>query len=195
MNVYIWTSGVLKNAYIGEYKGTIQTFDFQNDWALGWYNRNIGYWDCTYVSGQWWQLTSTGASKQWSVYPPSSIYHWMLKKVTIRGYKNGNAAFWLYSNNNNGSIEYWRDVTKLIVNSNTIANLTINWEITMELIFENNWNITCNLINNWNTYNYNLWAYVYIYQWYWDNKDIWLLLWLWGAANTVYIRKVEITTV
>lgn len=182
MWIYIWK------------EWTVQTFDFQNDWSLNWYNKSIGYWDCSIATGQWW-MTSSSSTTQWSVYPPTSIYWWDLKKITIFGYKNWNWAFGLYSVTADKTIEYWRDTTKLIINGTTIENITLNWEITMEIIFEDNWHITVNLINWWNTYTYDMWAYASQYKWYWDDKDLGLMLWRWSNSNPVYVRKVVIETV
>lgn len=173
----------------------VQTFDFQNDGDLGWTNHSVGSWDCSIASWQWWQITRSWYNiMQWNVSPSSSIFWWVLKKYKIRWYKSWNWCFWIVDYWNTNSLEYGRDTTKLSVNWTTVANITLNWEIIMEIIFEDNWHITVNLENNWNTYTYDVWAYWTQFQTYWNNKQLDLILWRWNNNNPVYVRKVEITT-
>ena len=174
----------------------VQTFDFQNDWALDWTNYSIWAWDCSIASWQWWQITRSWYSvMQWWVKPPNSILGWKLKKIKIRWYKSWNWCFGIQWCVADKAIEYGRETTQLNVSWTTVANITLNWEITMELTFEDNWHITVVLWNNWNSYSYDIWAYVSEYQWYWTNADFWIRLWRWNNNNPVYVRKIEITTV
>ena len=173
----------------------VQTFDFQNDWALDWTNYSIWAWDCSIVSWQWWQITRSASAMQWWVKAPNSILVWELKKIKIRWYKSWNWCFGIQWCAADKAIEYGRETTQLNVPDGTVANITLNWEITMELTFEDNWHITAVLWNNWNSYTYDLWAYASQFQWYWTNADFWIRLWRWNNNNPVYVRKIEITTV
>jgi len=170
----------------------VQTFDFQNEWALGWTNNNIWYWDCSIVSWQWWQITrpQDPYAMQWWVLPPSSVYSWTLKKRKIWAYKNGDAAVGIANSSQTNSIEYGRGTNKIRINDTQIWTLSLSGEITMESIIEDNWHITLNLNSN----SYDLWAYGSAYQNLWSSQNLWLELWRWSSSASIYIRKVEITT-
>ena len=62
MNVYVWTSGVLKNAYIGEYWWKY-SYDFNNAWSISqmqsdwWVFDNASDWE---ITSDWFHKKSGG---------------------------------------------------------------------------------------------------------------------------------------
>lgn len=183
--IYVWNQKVRPSGWWE----TVQTFDFQNDWDLGWTNNNIGWWDCI-VTNEWWQITRVWSdAMQAGVLPPSSVYWGTLTKYKIWAYKSWNAAFWIANSSQNTIIEYGRDGNKLSVIGTTIASINLNWELTMEVTFWVN-DITIDI--NWNTYT-STWT-ASAFQTSWSNQNLGLELWKWNRSAWLYVRKVEITT-
>ena len=186
----------------------VQTFDFQNDWALNWTWYSIWYWTPAIASWQWWYIgTSSSLSYQGWIIPPSSIYWGTLKKYKIWFYKPSTttssrwAAIAISDITEDAVvIEYWRNMSAwwhiLIRVSGTttdISSADLTGECTMEIIFEDNWHITVNLADTSNTYTYDLWNYASNFQTYWSNSNLWMHI-ARRSSSTNYIRKVEITT-
>ena len=213
MNVYLYqnnTEKILKNIYIGEYKWTVQTFDFQNNWSLNWTAVSV-YWQPNYVTWEWWTIwTSYTALYQSAIKPPTSVFGGTLKKIKIWMYKwivwssyppdNHAVGAWMSSINSslNPCVLYWTNQWSWWINlydgSNHVTTwVDITWEITQEYIMEDNGNLT--FIINW-TYTYNLWNYATIFKDIWDNQTFGIWIGRWRANNgDIYVRKVEITTI
>jgi hypothetical protein len=177
----------------------VQTFDFQNDWALSWTGYSIGYWTPDYVTGQWWRIWTWTNAYQWWVKPPTSIFQWTLKKIKIYRYKpwaiTSSIWWWVWICNTNESsmIEYWRNWSPRIMIYpwwTSIPVTDITGEITSEYILEDNWHITLKL--NWT--GYDVWSYASSFQTIWSNQELQLEMWEWWWTANHYIRKVEITT-
>lgn len=193
MGVYFWV----------DKQETVQTFDFQNDWALNWTGYNIGYWTPAIETNQWWYIWTSG-SYQWWILPPSSVYQWTLKKVVMDFYKpwtTTSSVWWAVGISNTDEstvIEYWRNYSWnqwwLNVWWNWIQVADLTWECSMEIIFEDNGDVTVKLSDTSNTYTYNCWNYASIYQTLWDSNTLWLQIARWSTSTKNYIRSVEITT-
>ena len=93
MNVYIWTSGVLKNAYIGEVvycdftQGDCWFTFSKKTWAINsyWRNSNWFYW-----------INSSSYNQAISWKPPQSLYtKWPIKKIEIQA-KTTTAWWWCW---------------------------------------------------------------------------------------------------
>ena len=191
--IMIRPNWVEKQVYPGK---KVQTFDFQNDWALGWTGYNYGYWTPTIEAHQWWYIwTSTGWQYQGYVIAPSSIFGGTLKKIKIWAYRpstSPNNAIWIYTSTGNDSrFEYGRENNSIYVNWTKITATPRYWEITIELTFWSSLGIEVSDGTNTDTYNW--WDVVAGFQTQWENQNLWLMLGRW-IANKCYIRKVEITT-
>ena len=182
---------------------TVQTFDFQNNWALNWTWYSIGYWTPDYVTGQWWKIWSGSGGYQWWIKPPTSIFQWTLKRIKIYWYKPWTITSsswwgaWICNTSESNIIEYWRNGTSrifIVINGteqSSISATDITWEITSEYILEDNWHITLKL--NWTSYD--VWNYANNFQTLWENKALQIEIGTWTSFSTRnYIRKVEITT-
>ena len=130
MNVYIWTSGVLKNDYIGERKpftpwaDTVAYYPF--NWNMNdssWNNRNlsVAQWTFTYWALSWWakyvQTNFNSYSSQISNFPLNSnsatISFWM------------SFVYWTAWNWNTSST-YWASVFDLVW-SNNVLRPVLSW--------------------------------------------------------------------
>ena len=183
----------------------IQTFDFQNDWALSWVWTSVGYWTPALTSWQWWYIGSSSGSYQWQITPPSSIFGWNLKSIKIWFYRplgtTSNRGFGVWTDGTNARVEYGRfgstsgRLNVYYSSSDHRSNVQdLTWEIEMDIILESNWHITINLINNWNTYSYDGGACASEFQSERENSWVVLEIARWNYSSTGYIRKVEITT-
>ena len=189
---YIWQNGTEQQI---RPKNT-QTFDFQNDWALGWTAYSTGYWTPTIKSGEWWYIwTSNNQAYQGYVIAPSSIFGGTLKKIKIWAYRPSTSpsnAIWIYTaDSGNNRFEYGRDNNCIYVNWTKMTATPRYWEITIELTFWNSLGIEVS--DGTNTDNYDWWDVVAGFQTQWENQNLWLMLGRW-AAYVCYIRKLEITT-
>lgn len=196
----------LKNAYIGEYYH-IQTFDFQNDWALSWTWYSIWYWTPSLTSWQWWSIGSNdNTAYQWWLVIPQSVFDWKtLKSIKFYWYKqtisqaDKGVWVWLCSQDQSKLVDYSRtryastDWVGCIVRypwwSKTQA-IDPTGEITTEYIMEDNWDLVVNV--NWT--NYNIGQYASTFQTLWSNKKLYIVQWRWYKPVS-YIRKIVITTV
>lgn len=197
--VLIWQNWVEKQIYPAQ---TVQTFDFQNNWALGWTGYNIGYGTPDYVTGQGWNIwaSSSQASYQWWITIPNSVFQWELKSIKIYRYKPGattsgdSSAVWIWNQNESNNILYsffWGSNWWIYVSPwwTRTGAIDPTWEITTEFIMESNWNVTVDI----NGTTYNVGSYASTYKNLWTNKALYLIMWRWDKPAH-YIRKVEITT-
>lgn len=210
-NLWWWqnrTPSQLKNVYIGEYKWAIQIFDFQNAWSLSWVWRSVGYWTPAYTSWQWWYIgTSSSSSYQWDITPTNMIFKGELRKIKIYFSRpqsttsSRGSAVGITTTDGATGIEYgrfgstsWRLNVKYSSTDHWIQTQELTWELIMEIIMENNWNVTVNLIDSSSN--------IYSYDWgqcaqqFKSARDSWTLeleVARW-SSTTNYIRKVEITT-
>lgn len=194
MWVYLWT----------EKTETVQTFDFQNDWDLGWTGVTI-YGTPTYVSWEWWTIWGN-SSYQSNITPPNSVYNWeTLVKWKIWFYKTdnwtslrtswcwfGTAGFtnWatLWTQNGSG----WPEANVYDGSSDHRTQTSYaTWEVTLEYTFNDDWHIWLSI--NWWT-EYNLWNFATQFRNRWLANDLWLCIWRWDISSAPYIRKLEITT-
>ena len=197
--IYIWDKQVRPAVYV-------QTFDFQNDWALSWTWYSIWYWTPSLVSWQWWSIgSSDNTSNQWWLVIPQSVFDWKtLKSIKFYWYKpsisqaSKGVAVWLCSQDQSTLVDYSR--TRYASTDWVGCIIRYPWwvktqaidptgEITTEYIMEDNWDLVVDV--NWTTYN--LWQYASIYQTLWSNKTLYIVQWRWSATVS-YIRKIVITT-
>lgn len=210
MWVYLYpnnTETELKNAYIGEYH--TQTFDFQNDWDLGWTGISL-YWTPSYVSWEWWTIGWSNSDSQSYIVPPSSIYDGKtLKKVKIWLYKgvttNFDGIYWysagwgIISSSWNHQATTWSQAGRINYDQvyyydwstwNTMRTVDLTWELELEWLFDDN---STTFIINGNSYNLgNISSW---YRWLWTNSTLSITVANWRTANSnIYIRKVQIET-
>lgn len=206
MNVYIWTSGELKNDYIGEYN--IYTFDFQNNWDLWWTQAFSSETAITswVDSWQWWYAKSTSSYWAWlAIQPPQSVYDGKsLVKITMKYYlPNTLSSFWLKWWNNsltdNKMFRYrvertqWNQVWFTSTWTPVVATVwEYTGEVTLEVSFTNN---SATGFVNWTSFTISSSeAQYYLNSWSSSHLRPAFTIW-WGTGWTkMYLRKIIIET-
>lgn len=215
MSITVWTSEIkwaylggnsLSEIYVGTTKvrpaETVQTFDFQNDWDLGWTGVNV-YGMPYLTSGEWWGIGNSTSGFQSPIMPPSSIYDGKtLTKVKIRFYKpnihSGYTSWGAWLCNSSLTTAAFYDISDYALTwvnvyvwgkNHITSTSNVSGEITEEYTFQNG-----EIIFTLNGSSYNLWAYASYFQDLWENQALGLTIARWNASKTGYIRKVEIYT-
>jgi len=198
MWVYLWTEGI--------------TFDFQNDWDLGWTwftkwgTSAFASWEWRYISD-----ATTSNNNQTAIVPPQTMFdNRTLTRIKIWLYKKNAIAtdkgVWVWpctDKNLAGALAIWStgswnwgnpQANVYDGNSDHKTNTAdATWEITQEWLFNDDWTLT--LILNWSN-TYNLWSYASVFRTSWTNKTFCLNIGSWGVANDwIRVRKVERETV
>ena len=196
--VLTWVNNEEKQIYPAQ---TVQTFDFQNDWDLGWTLNK--YWATNYnmsfVSWQWVETTVSNNNWWWHIIPPQSIYKWTLKRIRLWVY------LWWWNTFTGISRVYdwsrWIALSYRYQNNTTTIWFRDWWSWTYDI-----WNYTWEMLID---VNFESWKITWTCAWqsftitsssadtmatYWTDKTLCLTAWWWWAGTT-YIRKVEITSV
>lgn len=205
--IYVWTTPV-KEVYLGITKvrsaETVQTFDFQN-WDLWRTATSFGYWTPSRTPW-WWTIYRSNDDADGYIVPPASVYNWgTLQKVKIWMYKwarttwTSSRAYWVSAGWIGSTTwvrwsEAWANINydRIYNNGSPIQTADITGEVIWELNLES---ATPTLTLNWNVYTLT-WLTSAWFQTDWTNQNSKLDICNWRCGSwTVYIRKVEITTV
>lgn len=185
---------------------SVQTFDFQNDWSLNWTGVRLNNWQPFYTSWEWWTVgSSSNASYQEEITPPSSIYDWKtLKKVKMWIYKwvwwwTNTAGAWLMKVWWTPYVCWTQQSSSNLVQAmlydgseHRTTTTDATWEVVLEWVCNDDGTFTLSI--NWWT-PYNLGNYSTLFRGAWNDGTLWLSIWRWGVANgNIYIRKLQITT-
>jgi len=201
MNVYIWTSGSLKNAYIGEYKGwkpwanTVAYYPLTDD-----FNDHKWTWTAYNLTNSWWSITTYGWVKcayySWStsVYSQNtSISFWTTRTIVFWGYllNTGTAPVvwtWIYSYNSLSTRVVWYGGSKSSISNyqnywlNGTSNVYWKW---VNIVWISDWS-KMELYVNWQleaSWSNTLYA--------WSQLKIWWRLWgSWSEHFTWYVNEI-----
>jgi len=179
MNVYIWTSGELKNAYIGEvwtpWSNTLLYLPLESDtndysqnsytitqnWAVTkwdiWYYFNWGYlvtssftWPTTYTTMSIWVKPNWTSSLFQAIF---SKYYWSLDfpYITTNMYIPENTSNWSFQVTNSSKIVVAADSSLSIWNWQNII-WVYDWS---KVYFYKNWVLASSASQSWNIYSNN----------------------------------------
>ena len=189
---------------------TVQTFDFQNDWALNRTGATI-YGTPTYVTWEWWSLSNSSGDSQTNIVPPSSIYNnGTLKTVKIWFYKwildSGLPAQWAWVSSTGLTPNSLRSQSGTSTSKWSFYNRN-TWEVPVltpgmdyvgehVLLFtfnDSSTQLKLNLDGTDLTMPVN--GSATVFQTCWSNQALYLGIWSWrDGGHPCYIRKCEITT-
>jgi len=192
--VLIWQGWVEKQIYPAE---KVYTFDFQNNWQLGWTWATTS-WTYWYTAWQWFYQYSYSAWNSTYLKIPTWI-SWKLKKIEIRHTRPDIiSAIWVSasSSNVNNLIRVWDRNSNVILYTNwwTLTTTWSNiptWELYSVFELWDNGNIswTCNT-QSWtftaSTLSTALATAV-------NDGSFFLEFTSFGSSNAQYVRKIQIT--
>lgn len=179
---------------------TVQTFDFQNDWALSWTAGTWGYGTPDYVSWQGWRIYRASQSNDGYVYPPLSIFdNNILKQVKIWMYKwigtTTTKWVWAWICNTAWSkyalwSNVWANYDRITLNGTRIQTANVTGEVVFILDLSGT-NVSFSI--NGTQYSSSIASSNYTNLWGDKTFSLEVANWSWWSWD-IYIRKVEITT-
>ena len=197
--ILIWQNNVEKQIYPAQ---TVQTFDFQNDWDLGWTGSGSwNNWTPAYSTWQGWYIYRSSQYNDWYFYPPQTIFNnKTLKKVRIWMYKGiattNKGWVWTWICNTAWNVYalwsyVWYDNDRITLNWTRINTINVTWEVLFVLDFSD---INVKFSINWTEYTSSIASSGYTDLWSNWTFALEVANWI-GWRSDVYLRKAEITTV